>query len=35
MNSAVISLCFIAYKLLHQKAWPSWLYTDTQGETTN
>ncbi len=24
----------IAYKLLHQKAWPSWLYAVTQGATT-
>ena len=26
--------CDIAYKLLHQKAWPSWLYAVTQGATT-
>ncbi len=24
----------VAYKLLHQKAWPSWLYAVTQGATT-
>ncbi|MDB6094148.1 MAG: alpha-L-rhamnosidase [Verrucomicrobia bacterium] len=24
----------LAYKLLHQKAWPSWLYAVTQGATT-
>jgi alpha-L-rhamnosidase len=26
--------CDLAYKLLHQKAWPSWLYAVTQGATT-